>query len=375
MSYKMFSIGLVFTLASMCLAQTHTNSPSQYQTQSLSQSTFQNGPAVQTQTRLEDIERDFSSTPSSKPQQSFGKTPQSATPSFQAQQQLQQPPNQILGYPQPQYYIQPYQGQQQLLAQQFPTAFDFPGIQYMFINPAAFNTQQYYVQAPQPSAIPQYVTKQSSSSALLPSTSSPLNKLAPSEFKPQFVANDPALASFKQQGQFVEAAPSLANFKQQQGQFVEAAPSLANFKQQQGQFVETAPASQYVQQPQAAVPPSEFAFITHHPTTPQVKSVLAPNTQQQIQYTAIPQQYQQPQFYVNLPSVPQQPQQSIVSFNSAPVEQARIQPSLKSEFSSGIKSTTALPTKTSEFAYKFESTPQQPQQANNGAYSTLRFSN
>ncbi|XP_050422391.1 uncharacterized protein LOC126834486 [Adelges cooleyi] len=370
MAYKMFSTGLVFALAGMCMCQAASNTPSQYQSlQAVSQSSFQSGPAVVPQTRLEDIERD-----SSKPSQASIKSagPSPAASPLQAQQQPAA--GQVLAYPQQQYFVQPYQGQQQqYLAQQYPAPFDYSGVQYMFINPTAYNQayQPYYVQTAQPSAVPQYVTKSQNGSPAASSQStsaaSPTSNQGPVEFKQQFASTQGAPAA--------AAAPSLAGYKQVQ--YVEAAP---------------APAFQYV--PQPAVNPAEFAYVTRHPSTAQFKTSAptAAAAQPQFQYAAIPQQFQQPQFYFNVPqqqtysAVPQQqtfsavPQQQTFSaipqqqtFSAVPVEQTRVQPSVKSQFSSGIKSTTASPTKGSDFAYKFESSPPQSQSSNTGAYSTLRF--
>lgn len=404
----MFSVGLVvLALAGACLCQQPQQKSGQYQSpqQAVSQASFQTGSAAvpPSQTRLEDIERD-SSLPAGvfgqKSQQPGGK-PSTAGPAaavvpaqqqpYSAPQQLpyqaqpQQPAVTQFVYPQQQYYVQPYQApqqqqQQQYLAQQpFQMAFDYNGVQYMIINPQMYTAanqapyqQQYYVPATavaQPSAVPQYVTKQSA---------------APQEYKQQSQSATTAQGSqeYKQQPQSATTAQGPQQYKQQP-QF--AAPATAQspqeYKQQQ-QFAEdfskqqyVMPTFQFVQQPVGG--PVDFAYVTRHPSAAQFKTAAV---QPQFQYSAVPQQYQQQpqQFYYTVPSAAGAPVPAAAAAAPVSGEQPRVQQSAKSQFSSGVKSTTPFPLKaTSDFAYKFESSPQPQQSAPSGpagAYSTLRFS-
>lgn len=352
---QMSTTGLVLVFVGMCLCQqsqqSANGSPSQYQS-TLSQGSFQTGSAAQQpQTKLEDIERDsLATTYGQKTLQQSGKSSATDTATVSQPQQSQQQTYQTAAAPQQAYFLmQPYQvPQQQYYVQPYQMAFDYNGVQYMIVSPNAYNPvagnqvyQQYYSGAPQPSAIPQYVTKQSSPTA---------PAQVQQEHRQQFTA--PALAQQEyKQPQFTIPALTQQQYKQQQF----AAPTQAQqeYKQQY----------QYVQQPAAPAVggPIDFSYVTRHPAA-QFKAPAAA-IQPQFQYTAIPQQYQQPtQFYYNLPAGP------------ASTEQPRIQQSAKSQFSSGVKSTTPTPLKES-FAYKFESSPIQSQQQQSGsAYSTLRYS-
>jgi hypothetical protein len=182
MAYKMFSTGLVIAFASMCLCQQQStsSSPSQYQSAAVSQASYQTGSAAaqQPQTKLEDIERDTLVAAYGQKTQQPSNKPSSVAPSVPQQQHQQQPPQPYQTVPQQQYFVQPYQGlqqqfymqpyqtqQQQFLAQPYQMAFDYNGVQYSIISPNSYPGnqiyQQYYVPAAQPSAVPQYVTKQS----------------------------------------------------------------------------------------------------------------------------------------------------------------------------------------------------------------------
>lgn len=382
----MFSIGLVLAFTGVCLC-------------SQSAGSYQSPAIQQTQTKLEDIERDnLDSAYVQKLQQQVVKSSTAAPVIALQQQQQSYQPQYFSQQPyqaqqQQQYYLQqPYQqAQQQYLAQPYQSvasAFDYPGVQYMFINPSTYNPtnqiyQQFYVPsavsaAAQPSAVPQYVTKQSS----------------PVQYQQQLQFTAPQ--EYKQQTQFV--APARAQqveYKPQQPQFnAPAQAQQVEFKQQQ--YTLQAPAFQYIQAPSAsavAATPNDFSYITRHPVaTPsaaaaavqfkapapavQYKSqVTAPTVavQPQFQYNAAVQpqfqfnaavqpqfQYQQPQFYYTAPAA-----------TSAPA----VQQSAKSQYSSGIKSTTPFPVK--EFAYKFETPqqiPQQQQQQSGAIYSTIKYS-
>lgn len=348
----MFSAGLVIAFAGMCMCQqpqqSANGSPVQYQS-AVSQASFQTGLAAQqSQTKLEDIERDsLATTYGQKTLQPSGKSSANnvATVSHPQQQTYQAAatPQQTFvlmqpySVPQQQFYVQPYQ-----------MAFDYNGVQYMIVSPNSYNPaagnqvyQQYYSAAPQPSAIPQYVTKQSSPTA---------PAQAQQDYRQQFSTSALAQQEYKQQF----AAPALAQQQYKQQQFVAPTQTQQEYKQQY----------QYVQQPAAPAVggPVDFSYITRHPAA-QFKAPAAAAVQPQFQFAAIPQQYQQPaQLYYNLPA------------GQAATESPRIQQSAKSIFSSGVKSTTPTPYKES-FAYKFETSPVQPQQQQSGsAYSTLRYS-
>lgn len=365
----MFSAGLVLAFAGMCLCQqqqqqqqTAGGSPTQYQQQqAVSQASFQTGSAaVPPQTKLEDIERDSllasaygQKTAASQQQQQPGaKLPSaSAIPAVPQQQQAYQTA------PQQQYYVQPYQTQQpQFYVQpyqpqpQYQMAFDYAGVQYMIINPNQMYQQYYVPAAPTPSAVPQYVTKQSS---------------------PAAAASTAAAAATTPAAQAQQAT----EYKQQQFA-VPAAQAPQEYK-----FVVPAsvqPAYQYVQQPAAAAAAAavDYSFLTRHPAVPstQFKAPAASAQPQYFQYTVPqqqPQYQQQPQFYYTLPGAPAQ---QVAAEQQAP---QHVQQSAKSQFSSGVKSTTPTPYKES-FAYKYESSPvpqkQQQQQQPGAAYSTLRYS-
>lgn len=372
----MFSAGLVLAFAGMCLSQQQQQpqqvtgaSPTQYQQQTaVSQASFQTGPAaVQPVTKLEDIEHDsllaaFGQKTVS--QQQPGKpTATPATPAVPQQQQQQI----YQTAPQQQYYVQPYQAQQQQFyvqpfqAQPYQMAFDYAGVQYMIINPNAYNPanqmfQQYYMPAvPTPSAVPQYVTKQSFPAA----ASAPAAQTQQVDYKQQ------------QFSATATAAPAQQEYKQQQ---FAAPPAQA---QQEYKYVvpASAPTYQYVQQPSAAAAaasPADFSYVTRHPAAPsaQFKAPAVSAQPQYVQYTAPQPQYQQqPQFYYPAPTAQQAAEQQV----------PHVQQSVKSQFSSGVKSTTPTPYK-EPFAYKFESSQvqqsqQKPQQQQPGAaYSTLRYS-
>ena len=402
----MFSVGLVLAFAGTCLCQQQStsSSPSQYQSTAVSQTSFQTGSAAalqQPQTKLEDIERDTLVAAFGQKTQQPSNKPSSVTPSVsqQQQQQSQQPPQSYQAYPQQQYFVQPYQAlpqqfymqpyqtQQQYLAQPYQMAFDYAGVQYSVVSPNSYPGnqiyQQYYVPAvPQPSAVPEYVTKQSFSAA----AAAPAQ--AQQEYKKQqFAAPAQAQQVYKQQQQFAAAAaaaaaPAQAQQEYKQQQLFAAAPAQAQqeykqqqfnalaqaqqqYKQVQQQYVAPSPAYQYVQQPAAPAAPSasgpaDYSYVTRHPATTAVQ-FKAPTAavQPQYQYNALPQQYQQqqqPQYY----------------YTVAATEQPRVQQSAKSQFSSGVKSTTPTPLIKEQFAYKFESSPQQ--QPGAAAYSTLRYS-
>lgn len=377
----MFSTGLVLALVGMCLGQQQqlASGPQYPQQSAVSQTSFQIGSAAAQQTKLEDIERDSLTAAAygqkTQPQPA-GKSSPAATAAA-AQQQVPPTPQAYQTVPPQQYYVQPYPAQQPQFyvqpyqAQPYQAAFDYAGVQYMFVNPSANQVYpQYYVPAvPQPSAVPQYVTKQSS----------------PAAYKSQ------AQQEYKAQQQYT-AAPAQAQQEYKQQQFSSAAASTpALQQQQQQQYVYSAPAFSYVQQP--AVPAAgslDFSYVTRHPaaTTQYKASAPAVQPQQQYQYTAapVPQQqvqYQQtqPQYYYTVPATSvgqvaaEQPEQ-LRQQSQQQQQQPRVQQSAKSVYSSGVKSTTPSPVKES-FAYKFESSPvaqqQQPQQSG-AAYSTLRFS-
>lgn len=385
----MSSVGLVLAFAGMCLCQQQQQqsvggpSSTQYQQQqsAMSQASFQTGSAVlQPQTKLEDIERDsLSSALGQKTvaQQQPGKSSATVVPATsllqqQAYQAAATPQQQYYVQPyqaqQSQFYVQPYQAQQQYLAQPYQMAFDYAGVQYMIINPNAYNPvvsqmyQPYYVPAvPQPSAVPQYVTKSTSSSA----SAGPSN--AATTVAPITVQQ----VEYKQQQFAVPAAQSQQEYRQQQF----AAPTAQAQQDYKYVIPATAPFYQYVQQPatSASAPsPVDFSYLTRHPAaapSAQFKAPAVSAQPQYLQYTAPQQQYQQQpqQFYYASP-ITGQAQQSAE-------QQPRVQLSAKSQFSSGIKSTTPTPYK-EPFAYKFESTPsQQPQQQPSATYSTLRFAN
>lgn len=336
----------------MCLCQ---QQPSQYQSQQ----------QAGQQTRLEDIERDSlvaAAAFGQKSQQQTKSSPTAAPPSQQQQQQQQQyayqtPQQQQIYHPQAvaqyvyqpqqqQFYVQPYQSAQQYVAQPYQMAFDYNGVQYMFVNPQTYGAanqlyqQQYYVPAAQPSAVPQYVTKQSSAAATVPAAAA----------VPASAVQTPS-QEYKQQFSAVSTPAQVPQEYRQQS----AAQADVSAKQQQ--YV--APAFQYVQQ--AAASGADFGYVTRHPA--QIKASVPQQPQYQFvpqQYQQQPQQYQQ-QFYYVAPS----------AAATAPAEQPRpqFQLSAKSQFSSGVKSTTPAPIKSTpggDFAYKYESSPQ--------PYSTLRFS-
>jgi len=347
----MFSAGLVIAFAGMCMCQQQSAAGA------VSQASFQTGTAAvvqQPQTKLDDIERDsLAAAFGQKTQQQQPAKPSAiAAPALPQQQQQQQQQQAYQAVPQQQYFVQPYQAQQQFYVQPYQAqpqqylspyqmAFDYSGVQYMIINPNAYNAgnpvyQQYYVPAPQPSAVPQYVTKQSS----------------------------PAAA--------VASAPTATQTRQEYKQQKPAAPGQApqEYQQQQQPYVQvpTAGFQQYVQQPAAVASPVDFSYVTRHPAQFKAPALAV---QPQFQFAAVPQQYlqqqqqpqpQQQQYYYNFPAAAGQ----------AAAEQPRVQQSAKSQFSSGVKSTTPAPFKES-FAYKFESSPLQQQQSG-AAYSTLRYS-
>lgn len=394
----MFSVGLVLAFAGMCLCSQSTGS-------------YQSPAIQQTQIKLEDIERDNLDSAYVQKLQQQGVKSSTAAPATALQQQQSYQPQYFSQQPyqaqqQQQYFLQqPYQqAQHQYLAQPYQSvaaAFDYPGIQYMFINPSTYNPtnqlyQQFYVPsaAAQPSAVPQYVTKQTSpvQYQLQQTNQQQLQFAAPQEYK--------------QQTQFV------APVRGQQAQFA-AAPAQAQqveFKQQQ--YTAQAPAFQYAQAPSAsaAATPNDFSYITRHPVAtpsaaavqfkapfqapapavqykPQVTAPAAAAIQPQFQYNAAVQpQFQfntaaQPQFQFNAAAQPQFQYQQPQFYYTAPAAATpapAVQQSVKSQFSSGIKSTTPFPVK--EFAYKFE-TPQQipqqqqQQQQQSGAlYSTIKYS-
>lgn len=386
----MFSAGLVLAFAGMCLCQQQStsSSPSQYQSAAVQQP----------QTKLEDIERDTLVAAYGQKTQQPSNKPSSVTPSV-PQQQQQQPPQSYQTIPQQQYFVQPYQGlqqqffmqpyqaqQQQYLAQPYQMAFDYNGVQYSIVSPNSYPGnqfyQQYYVPAAQPSAVPQYVTKQSSPVAApaqaqqeykqqqfsAPAQAQQEYKQqqfsapaqVPQEYKQQFSAPAQVQQEYKQQ--FVAPAQAQLEYKQQQ--FNALAQAQQEYKQQQQQYVVPSPAYQYVQQPAApaANGPADYSYVTRHPATTAVQfkaPTVTAAAQPQYQYNALPQQYQQQQ---------QQPQ---YYYTVAATEQPRVQQSAKSQFSSGVKSTTPIPLTKEQFAYKFESSPQQQPGA---AYSTLRYS-
>lgn len=326
---QMFSTGLLLAFAGMCLCQQQQSSsvsPLQYQS-AVSQASYHSGSAgiqQSSQTKLEDIERDslvadFSQKTQQPTSKSISTVPQQQ--SYQSAAQSQQ------------YFMQPYQAQQQFYvqpyqAQPYQMAFDYAGVQYMIV-PSMYSSNQvyqpYYVpSAPQPSAVPQYVSKQQSSPA---------------------------------------TAQSQQDYKQQ---LTASAQTQQDYKTQ---YVSASPAYQYVQQQSAAAiaSPVDYSYITRHPSfkVPATSAAIQP----QYQYSAVPQQYplyQQSQYYYTLPVA-----------QSVGAEQPRIQQSLKSQYSSGVKSTTPFPLQKEAFSYKFESSPltqQQQQQQSSATYSTLKYS-
>ncbi|XP_026817564.1 mediator of RNA polymerase II transcription subunit 15-like [Rhopalosiphum maidis] len=409
MAYKMFSVGLVLAFAGMCLCQQQSTSSSQSQypqSTAVSQSSFQTGSAAalqQPQTKLEDIERDtLAAAFGQKTQQPSSNKPSSVAPSVPQQLQSQQPPQSYQAIPQQQYFVQPYQAlpqqfymqpyqtQQQYLAQPYQMAIDYAGVQYSVVAPNSYPGnqiyQQYYVPAvPQPSAVPEYVTKQSfpATAAAAPAQvqqeykqqqfSAPAQAQqvykqqqfvaapaqAQQEYKQQQFATAPAQAQQEYKQQQFAAAPAQAQQEYKQQQFNALAQAQQQYKQVQQQYVVPSPAYQYVQQPAAPSSngPADYSYSTRHPATTAVQ-FKAPTAavQPQYQYNVLPQQYQQqPQYY----------------YTVSATEQPRVQQSAKSIFSSGVKSTTPTPLVKEQFAYKFESSPQQQPGA---AYSTLRYS-
>jgi len=387
----MFSTGLLLAFAGMCLCQQQStsSSPSQYQSAAVSQTSFQTGSAVQQpQTKLEDIERDTLVAAFGQKTQQQSNKPSSVTPSVPQQQQQQQPPQSYQTVPQQQYFVQPYHGlqqqffmqpyqaqPQQYLAQPYQMAFDYNGVQYSIVSPNSYPGnqfyQQFYVPAAQPSAVPQYVTKQFSSAAAPAQAQQEYKQQqfsAPAQaqqvYKPQQVAT-PVQVQQEYKQQFTAPVQAQQEYKQQQ--FNVLAQAQQEYKQQQQQYVVPSPAYQYVQQPAApaANGPSDYSYVTRHPATTaaQFKAPTATAAvQPQFQYNALPQQYQQQQ----------QQQQPQYYYTVAATEQPRVQQSAKSQFSSGVKSTTPTPLTKEQFAYKFESSPQQQQPGS--AYSTLRYS-
>jgi len=397
MAYKTFSVGLVIAFAGMCLCQqqsTSSSSPSQYQSTAVSQASFQAGSAAalqQPQTKLEDIERDTLVAAFGQKTQQPSSKPSSAAPSVPQQPPSQQPPQSYQAVPQQQYFVQPYQAlpqqfyaqpyqtqQQQYIAQPYQMAFDYAGVQYSVVGPNSYPGnqvyQQYYVPVvPQPSAVPEYVTKQSFPAAAPAQVQQEYKQQqfsAPAQAQQvykqqQFAAVAPGQAQqeYKQQQFAAVAAPAQAQQEYKQQQFNALAQAQQQYKQVQQQYVVPSPAYQYVLQPAAPATngPADYSYSTRHPVTTgvQSKAPTAAAVQPQYQYNALPQQYQQqqPQYY----------------YTAAAAEQPRVQQSAKSQFSSGVKSTTPTPLVKEQFAYKFESSPQQ-QQPGGAAYSTLRFS-
>lgn len=402
MAYKMFSVGLVIAFAGMCLCQQQStsSSPSQYQSTAVSQASFQTGSAAaQPQTKLEDIERDNLVAAFGQKTQQPSNKPSPVAPSVSQQQQSQQPPQSYQAIPQQQYYVQPYQGlpaqfymqpyqtQQQYLAQPYQMAFDYNGVQYSIVSPNSYPGnqiyQQYYVPAAQPSAVPEYVTKQSFPAAAPAQAqqeykqqlSTPAAQPQQVYKQQQFAAPAQVQQEYRQQ-QFAAPAQVQQEYKQQQlttapvqaqqeykqQQFNTLAQAQQQYKELQQQYVVPSPAYQYVQQPAAPSTngPADYSYVTRHPATTAVQfKSQAAGAQPQFQYNALPQQYQQqqqPQYY----------------YTVAATEQPRVQQSAKSQFSSGVKSTTPTPLIKEQFAYKFESSPQQQQPG--AAYSTLRYS-
>uniref|UniRef100_A0A2S2P1F9 Uncharacterized protein n=1 Tax=Schizaphis graminum TaxID=13262 RepID=A0A2S2P1F9_SCHGA len=394
MAYKMFSVGLVLAFAGMCLCQQQStsSSQSQYPSTAVSQASFQTGSAAalqQPQTKLEDIERDNLAAAFGQKTQQPSSKPSSVAPSVPQQPQSQQSPQSYQAIPQQQYFVQPYQAlpqqfytqpyqtQQQYLAQPYQMAFDYAGVQYSVVAPNSYPGnqiyQQYYVPAvPQPSAVPEYVTKQSFPAAAAPAQAQQAYKQqqfvaapaqAQQEYKQQHFTAAPAQAQQEYKQQFA-ATPAQAQQEYKQQQFNTLAQAQQQYKQVQQQYVVPSPAYQYVQQPAAPSSngPADYSYSTRHPATTAVQfKALTSAVQPQYQYNALPQQYQQQQ---------QQPQ---YYYTVAATEQPRVQQSAKSQFSSGVKSTTPTPLVKEQFAYKFESSPQQQQQPG-AAYSTLRYS-
>jgi len=227
----MLSVCLVIVFSGMCLCQ--DNAASVYSQQSDgSKASLQTRSAAVQQIKLEDIERDSLAAAAAYGQKNQQQAGKPAAPAAIAQQQPQQQSYQAVApqqqqqqqqqfYVQPynaqqqQFYVQPYNAQQQqYLAQPYQSAFDYAGVQYMIINPNAYNPvnpiyQQYYVPAAQPATVPEYVTKQS-----IPAP-------AQQEYKQQQAAvSVQAQPQYRQQ---FAAAQAQQEYKQQQAV---AAPAL-----------------------------------------------------------------------------------------------------------------------------------------------------